>query len=222
MNMETDRRRDELLEMLWRLHEFGELTVSCLRRNDPDQRYEGSLREFSSNGMIRVQDDQIQFTTKGMKRAEGIVRRHRLAERLLVDVLGRTPSDTEEAACEFEHILAPELVEAICTLLGHPLTCPHGQNIPTGRCCEESRLMVPTAVVPLTQLDVGAAGRIASIQSQDQKRLARLLDLGLTPGTNLVVHQRYPALVVQVERRQIAFEESVGDDIRVWRKDGHA
>ena len=155
MTLETEHRRDELLEMLWRLNEFHTLDLPALREHDPQGLYEGYLREFSSDGIIRVEGEQIHLTTEGLTRAEELVRRHRLAERLLVDVLGKSPAEIEQDACEFEHVLAPGLVDAICTLLGHPQSCPHGMPIPPGRCCAEARAAVPSAVIPLTQLKKG-------------------------------------------------------------------
>ncbi|MBF0610900.1 MAG: metal-dependent transcriptional regulator [Magnetococcales bacterium] len=218
--METERRRDELLEMLWRLTERHEPTLGFLRQHDTEQRYEGYLKEFSSNGMIRMEEGRILLTSKGQKKARDIVRRHRLAERLLVDVMGKLASETEEEACEFEHVLAPELVDAICTLLGHPTTCPHGQPIPDGACCAKKKQVVEMSVVSLTQVEAGQQIRIASIDTQDPQRLSRLLALGFMPGSNITLLQRYPTLVVQLEGRQIAFEESIGNDLRVWQKQG--
>ncbi|MEO5355487.1 MAG: hypothetical protein H7835_20065, partial [Magnetococcus sp. XQGC-1] len=77
--LETEHRRDELLEMLWRLNEFHTLDVSSLREHDPKGVYEEYLREFSSNGIIRMEGERIYLTPQGMSRAEGLVRRHRLA-----------------------------------------------------------------------------------------------------------------------------------------------
>lgn len=217
MSLDTEHRRDELLEMLWRLGERHEATVNNLRRYDTEHRYENYLKEFSTNGIIRLDGERIILTPKGTEMARKIVRRHRLAERLLVDVMGKTPKETEDAACEFEHILAPELVGAICTLLGHPMTCPHGQAIPEGDCCQKRQKVVSTAVVPLTQVETGEEVRIASIDSQDPQRVSRLLALGLLPGATITMQQRHPTIVIQLERRQIAFEESIGQDLRVWR-----
>ena len=68
--------------------------------------------------------------------ASGRGRAHRLAERLFTDVLSlRDEEAVESNACQFEHILSPELTDRICTFLGHPETCPHGSPIPRGKCC---------------------------------------------------------------------------------------
>ncbi len=78
----------------------------------------------------------IMFTEKGRKRAEDVIRRHRLAERLFVQTFQvQNEKEIEEQACRFEHVLSPEVTDSICTFLGHPRTCPHGSPIPAGPCC---------------------------------------------------------------------------------------
>ncbi len=81
-------------------------------------------------------DRMIVFTEKGRKRAEDVIRRHRLAERLFVQTFRvQNEKEVEEQACKFEHILSPEVTDSICSFLGHPRTCPHGSPIPAGPCC---------------------------------------------------------------------------------------
>ena len=78
----------------------------------------------------------IVFTEKGRKRAEDVIRRHRLAECLFTTTFHvNDEKEIAEQACRFEHILSPEATDSICTFLGHPRTCPHGSPIPAGECC---------------------------------------------------------------------------------------
>lgn len=78
----------------------------------------------------------IVFTEKGRKRAEDIIRRHRLAEILFTETLHvKDEKEVAEQACRFEHILSPEATDSICSFLHHPRTCPHGSPIPAGECC---------------------------------------------------------------------------------------
>lgn len=78
----------------------------------------------------------LRLTPKGEKRAEDVIRRHRLAERLFMQTLHVDNEELiEQQACKFEHILSPEMTDKICTFLGHPETCPHGSPIPKGECC---------------------------------------------------------------------------------------
>ena len=81
----------------------------------------------------------VELTSRGRERAGGIIRRHRLAERLFTDSLAMdSETEIEQQACKFEHILSPEATDKICTFLGHPRTCPHGAPIPPGPCCGRS------------------------------------------------------------------------------------
>ncbi len=85
----------------------------------------------------------IHFTDKGQKRAEDIIRRHRLAERLFIQTFRvQDEAEVAEQACRFEHILSPEATDSICTFLGHPRTCPHGSPIPAGPCCVAAKQAV--------------------------------------------------------------------------------
>src|SRR5215469_1839280 len=88
----------------------------------------------------------IVFTEKGRKRAEDVIRRHRLAERLFTETFHvHDEKEVEEQACKFEHILSPEATDSICSFLGHPRTCPHGSPIPAGECCVKQSSQHPAA-----------------------------------------------------------------------------
>ncbi|HZS26650.1 MAG TPA: iron dependent repressor, metal binding and dimerization domain protein [Candidatus Angelobacter sp.] len=91
--------------------------------------------EYAGHG-----DHMIIFTEKGRKRAEDVIRRHRLAERLFTQTFHiHDEKEVAEQACKFEHILSPEATNRICSFLGHPRTCPHGSPIPAGECCIEAK-----------------------------------------------------------------------------------
>ena len=82
----------------------------------------------------------VDFTERGRQRAEEIIRRHRLAERLFTETLHiESEAEIEQQACKFEHILSPKATERICTFLEHPRTCPHGSPIPEGECCVQAK-----------------------------------------------------------------------------------
>jgi putative ABC transport system ATP-binding protein len=91
----------------------------------------------------------VELTPRGRDRAGGIIRRHRLAERLFTDSLAMdSETEIEQQACKFEHILSPEATDKICTFLGHPRTCPHGAKIPPGPCCAEQTISKRETVSP--------------------------------------------------------------------------
>jgi putative ABC transport system ATP-binding protein len=90
--------------------------------------------EHSSNGAGN--GGEVHLTEAGSRRARDVVRRHRLAERLFTDTFAIDDVEAHQQACRFEHIITPELDQRICSFLGHPKTCPHGNPIPPGACCE--------------------------------------------------------------------------------------
>ena len=81
----------------------------------------------------------LAFTEEGRRRAENLIRRHRLAETLFSETFQMHESVVEEEACFFEHILSPVMTDSICGFLNHPPACPHGKPIPRGDCCAAGR-----------------------------------------------------------------------------------
>ena len=148
-------------------------------------------------GYIVKDKGEILFTEKGQARASQIIRGHRLAERLMTDVLALPPAAMENSACNFEHLIHHELADAICTLLGHPKECPHGRKIPSGPCCVKARPNVESVVVPLSSLLAGSSAKIAYITSTHYPRLDKLASLGLIPGATVTMHQTMPCCIIQ-------------------------
>jgi putative ABC transport system ATP-binding protein len=132
---EDQVRFDHLLEQIWVCGEEG--TPAKVERvrtpGFPDPiRTLGRLVDLD---LVEVRDSEVQLTEQGSRRARDVVRRHRLAERLFKDTFAIDDSEAHTQACKFEHIISPELDHRICTFLGHPETCPHGNPIPPGDCC---------------------------------------------------------------------------------------
>ena len=126
---------DHLLEQIWVCGEEGnKADVEHIRTPggvDPVR----TLARMEDLLLVRVQDHEVQLTERGESRARDVVRRHRLAERLFKDTFRIDDHEAHTQACKFEHIISPELDERICSFLGHPTTCPHGNPIPPGDCC---------------------------------------------------------------------------------------
>ena len=97
-------------------------------------------RYGGGNGHASSPDNpsEVRLTESGARRARDVVRRHRLAERLFTDTFAIEDAEAHQQACRFEHIITPELDQRICSFLGHPKTCPHGNPIPPGPCCEKT------------------------------------------------------------------------------------
>jgi putative ABC transport system ATP-binding protein len=124
---------DEILEELWMRRESAMHHEGTHFTDVQRQRLYATMSRI---GLLRVAGKEVGFTDQGETRARSVIRRHRLAERLFMDVLFiRDDAAVESNACTFEHILSPEVTDRICTFLGHPKTCPHGSPIPPGECC---------------------------------------------------------------------------------------
>ena len=206
----------EILEAIWTFEERGSCSVENLktRANHADYVVDDEmLSELDRSGYLTISNSEISLTDKGKNEARPIIRRHRLAERLLTDVLGMTPEETEESACEYEHVLAPGLTEAICTLLGHPRECPHGSPIPEGECCKRADVSVQTAVKSLDTLEVGDMIKIAYIRTDDHVIINKLYSFGISPGKTIKIRQKFPTFVVQIDHSQIALEKNIAENI---------
>jgi DtxR family Mn-dependent transcriptional regulator len=222
--MNKQREKDEHLEQLWHMKEQNKDSIEILKSalgNDFDA---AIIDELVSEEIVKMEaDDKVTLTEKGMVHARQIIRAHRLAERLLYDVLGGDceSGDCESGACEFEHIVTPELVDSICILLGHPRLCPHGMPIPEGQCCRISSRIAQSSIIPLTELEVGQSARIAYINSKCDQQLHKMDNLLIRPGVVVTLHQRYPAYVIECEGSNIAMDEEIISNIRVWQSPEH-
>src|SRR3984893_14251162 len=123
--------------------------------------------------ITRASDRQISFTGSGQGHAEGIVRRHRLIERFLTDVLGIPWDEVHEEAERLEHAMSPVLEERMLAAIGDAKTCPHGHPIDVG-----SRI----ASVPLADVEAGAKVTIIRFENEAEDLLHYLKDAGLDPG----------------------------------------
>jgi DtxR family Mn-dependent transcriptional regulator len=206
---------EEILEAIWKADEKGDSSIEAVRKSCPDEVTDDDLGMLEEKRLITREAGRATLTYDGRKEAESVVRRHRLAESLFATILDLDAQKREEIACEVEHTLLPEVEEAICTLLGHPTICPDGKPIPPGRCCSSGRTMTSTVVANLTSLSPGDKGRITYIKPKHHNRLHRLTSFGLTPGTIVEVHQKYPAVCIRYEGTELALDQDVAEDIFV-------
>ncbi len=215
--MSKKRERDEYLEQLWYMKEKKEDSIESLK-SGMDVNYDHDvIQELVYEDLVELTegDNKIALTGKGEDYARNLIRAHRLAERLLNDVLG---GDYESGACEFEHTVTPELVDSICILLGHPRACPHGMPIPEGQCCKCSSRTAQSSVIPLVELAIGQSARVAYINCKSDQQLHKIDSLCIRPGAIVTLHQRYPSYVIECEGSNIAMDEEIASNICVWRK----
>lgn len=210
--MNNLREHDECLERLWHLRERG--IASTIASACGEGIREQCLRELAAEGMAAIgPGDSVSFTAAGDEQARRLIRCHRIAERLVFDVLGES---AESSACEFEHLVETGVVDSICTLLGHPRECPHGYTIPEGDCCRKLAEVVHRRVVPLRNLALGESARIAWVATGSDERLHALSSLQIRPGARVTLHQTRPSIVIEVEGSSIAIDDAVALAINVW------
>ena len=179
-----------------------------------------SLKEYLIKEGFVKDDDGVTLTEEGERKARKIIRLHRLAERLLNDVLGMGESQIEESACKFEHIISDEVEEAICTLLGHPSVCPHGSPIPPGDCCIKGEREVERIIFRLSELSPGDEGIIKYVVGG--KDLSdKVVSFGLLPGEKLKVVRVFPSFVIQIGNTQFALDKDLASAIFVLRHENN-
>lgn len=125
---------DDALEQIWLLREQNRLNGDNARKSWLLQKNE-VLSHLKSIRLVQGDNGSLSFTAAGEVRARDIIRRHRLGEVLFAQTFGLDTREASDEACQLEHIISPEVAERICTFLGHPRNCPHGNDIPLGKCC---------------------------------------------------------------------------------------
>jgi len=221
----TEETIDEMLESLWIMEERGRDMSSnksglCSMAVDEELvkhhvDAEAALKLVMKHGYIKVEGESVTYTTTGRERGRQVMRRKRLAEKLLAEVLSVGPHETRASACRFEHILSPEVTDSVCSFLGHPPTCPHGKPIPHGDCCKKLSHHMKPLVMPMKELDPGAKARIVFIAPKDHSRMDRLSTLGIVPGTEITLHQKKPAFVIRAGETELAIDVEIAAEIYV-------
>jgi DtxR family Mn-dependent transcriptional regulator len=116
------------------------------------------IRRLEAEGLI-TNEGGIHLTDKGLVLAQRVVRRHRLAERFLTDMLGLSWAQAHHEAGKWEHVMSDEVEAAMDRVLGSPTTCPHGNPIPGSTYSEPN-------LVPLVQLAVGHSFTVTRIPEE--------------------------------------------------------
>ena len=142
------------------------------------------------------------MTLEGASSARGVVRKHRLAERLLVDVIGLDWDKAHIEAGRWEHVISDDVEDRLIVLLGNPTTCPHGNPIPgaEGDRSEQRRL---ADALPGEQIRLE---RVTESVEHDMASLTYLGDHGLRPGTTALIQARAPdgTLTLDVDGATVA------------------
>lgn len=210
---------EEYLEAIYKLQEaeraLGTTELGRELKVSPASASEMADRLAEKGLVARARDRGITLTRKGQKAALELIRKHRISERFLVDVLGMDWKDVHEEACKLEHVISPEVEARMDALLGSPATCPHGHPIPDrmGRTAE-------APVQRLSSLGRGQAGVIAKIAEEERGLLEYLATLGMMPGGEVLVEQVAPfsgPLLIRISGASYALGREVAE--KIWVKE---
>ncbi|HYK84041.1 MAG TPA: metal-dependent transcriptional regulator [Ktedonobacteraceae bacterium] len=186
------------------------------------------LKRLVRDGYIEMdQKRQVTLTEAGNQAAEAVLRRHRLTERFLVDMLGMQWHQVHEEACRLEHFISGAVEARVITTLNHPTTCPHGNPIP-GLVVNARSYLKDQQAVRLSSIAVGEVATILCISEvvEDEEALILYLhEKRLTPGTRLTVlahdseetgaHEEN--FVVSVDGREVCISKIAANKIWVTR-----
>ena len=153
------------------------------------------IRRMEKSDLVAIDSGTIRLTTEGMSLAESVVRRHRLAERFLTDVLGLSWAEAHVEAGRWEHVISPPVETAMMRVLGDPTTCPHGNPIP-------GTDYHPPTTITLDRLSVGQEFMISRIPEELEFTpglLEYLESSSLLPGHSGIVTAASPDGTTTVE-----------------------
>jgi DtxR family Mn-dependent transcriptional regulator len=186
------------------------------------------LKRLVRDGYVEMDNKrQVTLTEAGNRAAEAVLRRHRLTERFLVDMLGMQWHQVHEEACRLEHFISGAVEARVVASLNNPTTCPHGNPIP-GSVSNARNYLKDHQAVRLASVKVGERVTIFCISEvvEDEEALILYLhEKGLTPGTQLTIlssdnqseagsHENF---TLQVAERKVAISKAVAAKIWVTR-----
>ncbi|HEY4032732.1 MAG TPA: metal-dependent transcriptional regulator [Ktedonobacteraceae bacterium] len=184
---------EEYLETIYNINMEGEIVIGARlaeRFRVAAPTVTEMLKRLVRDNYVEMDNKRhVTLTEAGNKAAEAVLRRHRLTERFLVDMLGMQWHEVHEEACRLEHFISGAVEARVIASLNNPLTCPHGNPIP-GSVPNARNYLKDHHAVRLSTVSEGTQATILCISEvvEDEETLICYLhDKGLTPGTQLTV-----------------------------------
>jgi DtxR family Mn-dependent transcriptional regulator len=171
------------------------------------------VKRMQTEGLVRTKGTAITLTAAGTRLAERVVRRHRLAERFLTDILGLSWSEAHTEAGRWEHVISESVEKAMARVLKNPTTCPHGNPIP-------GTSYQPPEAIPLAEVHIGSQFTVSRITEELEFTpglLEYLEGAAIQPGRTGSVTASSPdgTLTVEVEGRHVGIGAFAGRRILV-------
>jgi len=201
-----DESTEEYLEAIYRLEREGSgVSTSALATElgVAPASVSGMLKKLAGDGYIDHRArGEAKLTQKGLQVAVRVLRRHRLAECFLTEILGMDWDEVHAEACMLEHAISARVEERLIAVLGNPKTCPHGHPIPPADLSDPER-----PGFPLAQLQAGDSARVHGVTEEVSEMLRYLGSIGLRPGADVELVEKAPLggpVTVRLGERQHA------------------
>jgi DtxR family transcriptional regulator, Mn-dependent transcriptional regulator len=207
---------EEYLEAMYELEEAGVPVIRARlaeRLSHAAPTVTEMVRRLEGEGYVQAKGRSLKMTAAGRKLAESVVRKHRLAERLLADVIGLEWHKVHAEAGRWEHVISDDVEKRLVVLLENPATCPHGNPIPGVR--------VPKRDLrPLADAEPGERVRLERVTETvelDAESLAYLDERGFRPGVEAAVEAKAPdgTLTLAVEGDAVAVGRELAEELYV-------
>jgi len=172
-----------------------------------------ALKRLTKDGLVSVKKDgHIQLTTQGRQIAERTIVRHHLIERMLSEIFGMAWYEIHEEAERLEHAVSSAFEKKLVEKLGQKDVCPHGNGLALRSPAERRK----RGLVLLTEAEVGAKYKVASVYERDRKLLEFFEKEGIRPGAHLIIEaQNYDGTIsISVDKHQIRLGNTAAE--RIW------
>ncbi|MDM7998430.1 MAG: metal-dependent transcriptional regulator [Dehalococcoidia bacterium] len=176
------------------------------------------MQRLAAEGLIEYEPNRgATLTEEGSRAAMTTIRRHRLWERFLTDILGIKWDKVHEEACRLEHAISPETEERLASLVGETDTCPHGHPIP-----DKDGKMRDQHVKPLSEFEPGQKACIAAIGKETPGLLRKVEKWGLKPGTVVSIQSKDSdgSMDLRLDDRELALKQDSTVDLLAKPVDG--
>ena len=215
-------RIEEYLEYIYKLLEMREpATTSKIAERlelSPSSVSE-MLKQLEQKGLVKYAEKGVVLTEEGELAAKRVIRKHRLSERLLTDILGFGWDEVHEEACRLEHDISSKMEERIAKRLGNPRTCPHGYPIP-----DREGEVAENHAVKLSELKANERGVILSVFEENPEMLQYLGSLGLYPDVEIEVKNIEPfggPILIKMKGAEKLLGKELAEKILVRKSKDH-